>query len=423
MIAMVGNAALLPEDMPGLDADDDAMFAFAASFHGYAVWGGWDPCALAANKVAAEWEGAHQLPSSLTLLRTALFFESRRERFVDFGGFGDDPDGWAEHRAYMRKLLERIRRLVGQKEKDHEDGFVTSWLESHAPAPRLPADDQTPDDEGWLRLPAPEVDDDDVAAAVTLAARMLGVDLAAGEHVNESLLRERLCLALRHLSAATTEPERSVPVRGFQGVGPVDVVLRDTNSDAIVGLVECKWSVDINRDKIYEGAWDAVKLSLAEVATSGRWLVTGAPDQSWSDTETPDLFAEGAIDTVELWGRELRHPGPNGGTTVGADCQAGGRGNMFTDAAEQLQILSIVSAPVPKAGITLKASRVAGDGRMVHFASPPEFPAVIGQEWLVAHVATMPPDQFERLLERLRAKRWTEQDLAERVLPLRDAET
>lgn len=422
MIAMLENAALRAGDVPALDADDDALFAFAASFHGYAVWGGWDPCALAANDVVVHWEDAHLLPCSLTLLRTALFFESRRERFVDFGGFGDDPDGWAAHRAYVRKLLERIGRLVEQ-ENDDEDGFVTSWLESHAPAPRLPVDDQTPDDEGWLQLPAPELDDDAVAAAVSLAARMLGVDLAAGKHVNESRLRERLCLALRHLAPAKTEPERSVPMRGFQGVGPVDVVLRDTNADAIVGLVECKWSVDINRDKIYEGAWDAVKLSLAEAATSGRWLVTGAPDQSWGDTETPDLFADGAIDTVELWGRELRRPGPNGGTTVGADCEAGGRGNMFTDAPERLQIMSIVSAPVPKAAITLKASRVAGDGRMLPFASPPEFPAVIGQGWLVAHVPTMPPDQFERLLDRLRAKRWTEQDLAERVLPLRDAET
>ena len=75
------------------------MLLFSATFPGYEVWGGFNPCALAANDIDDTWQQTRTLPSSLTLLRTALFFETRRERFVDYGGFGDDPDGVKGHRA------------------------------------------------------------------------------------------------------------------------------------------------------------------------------------------------------------------------------------------------------------------------------------------------------------------------------------
>ncbi len=301
------------------------MFKFAATFDGYRAWGGFGPCALVANTINADWMRDNALPDSLTLLRTALYFESRRERFVDFGGFGDSREGWERHRRYMRLLLEAIGRRVSEGHPDDEEACVTAWLESHEPARRG-------------QPSRAQVDDETIAAAVALAGRMLAVAMKSGLDVDESKMRQLLWVALRHLSGANVELERGVPVNGFQGVGPVDVMLRDQRSGEVRGLIECKWSVDSQRDTIYEVAWDAIKLSLADAPGAGRWLVAGAPEDSWTATETADLFANGQVETIELWSRELHRRGPNGGMTVGADCEAGGHGNTFTQAPERLQI-------------------------------------------------------------------------------------
>jgi hypothetical protein len=65
-------------------ATDAELLRFAGMFSGYEVWGGFRPCALVANRTAEEYERTTHLPGSVTVLRTALFFEARRERFVDF---------------------------------------------------------------------------------------------------------------------------------------------------------------------------------------------------------------------------------------------------------------------------------------------------------------------------------------------------
>ncbi|HEY1520747.1 MAG TPA: hypothetical protein VGF91_30265, partial [Solirubrobacteraceae bacterium] len=90
---VIPNASLALGDLPTPPAGVDDLFLFAATFPGYAVWGGFEPCALAANDVHERWAMGRGLPPSVTLLRTALFFESRREQFVDYGGFGEDPEG------------------------------------------------------------------------------------------------------------------------------------------------------------------------------------------------------------------------------------------------------------------------------------------------------------------------------------------
>ena len=232
------------------------------------------------------------------MLRRALFFETRRERFVDYGGFGDDPDGAKGHRGYMRLILEAIRERTAAGDRDDEDAAVVGWLEVHAPEPLLipePADS----DPRWLEF-EDSLDDGHVAAAVALAARARPLDLKSGQEVDEDRMRARLSLALRHLAPATVEAERAVTVEGFQGVGPVDVVLRNAAGERS-GLIECKWSRDLKRDKIFEGAWDAIKLVLADAGAARRWLEPARPESSWLTTETADLFADGTIDTVELW--------------------------------------------------------------------------------------------------------------------------
>jgi hypothetical protein len=106
--------------------------------------------------------------------------------------------------------------------------------------------------------------------------------------------------------------------------------------------------------------------------------------------------------------------------TVGGDCEAGGRGNMFTEAPQRIRTKHVVTEAIPGGGRTLRAARiVGGEGRAVTFARAPEFPQRTTDHWLSSHVPEMPRDQYERLIVWLRLKRWTEADLTSRVHPLR----
>jgi hypothetical protein len=149
------------------------------------------------------------------------------------------------------------------------------------------------------------------------------------------------------------------------------------------------------------------------------WLITGAPDVSWETTETPDLFEDGAVGTVELWNRELLAAGPNGGNTVGSDREAGGYGNMFTHAPERLRIKAVCTVAVPGAAVTILGARiVGGERRTIMFASPREFPQRITDQWLAQHVPVMPGDTYDRLIQWLRLKRWSQAELQTKVYPL-----
>lgn len=261
----------------------------------------------------------------------------------------------------------------------------------------------------------------DVAAAVTAAAGELGADHAAGTKLNEARMRDRLAEALR-ATGVWIETERHVPVPGFRGVGAVDIVVRRRSNASASGLIECKWSVDTSRDKIYEGAWDAVKLVLAIRANpdASAFLVTAAPRQSWDGSETRDLFHDSTIHTRELWDRPLSPKGPNGGATVGGDCEAGGRGNIFTHAPEVLTVCAVTHAQVPGTDMVIKASAITTAGEaMMEFAPAPEFPEHMTQGWLEHNVPSMPDDVFERLLTWLGHKRWNQDELDVRVHPLR----
>jgi hypothetical protein len=101
-------------------------------------------------------------------------------------------------------------------------------------------------------------------------------------------------LALAHLAPVDADKEEgSVSITGFRGVGPVDIVVRERTGREVIGLIEVKSSVDANRDKIYEAAWDAIKLTLAQAPRAQRWLITGAPESSWEKSEVSHLFEDG----------------------------------------------------------------------------------------------------------------------------------
>jgi len=94
---------------------------------------------------------------------------------------------------------------------------------------------------------------------------------------------------------------------------------------------------------------------------------------------------------------------------------------MFTDAPEFLEMKFVASTTVPGTDWMIRAARVvAGKGRNVHFHDPPEFPRRIDQRWLDEHVPPMPEDQFQSLLQWLKLKRWTDQEILSRVQPLRE---
>ncbi len=89
---------------------------------------------------------------------------------------------------------------------------------------------------------------------------------------------------------------------------------------------------------------------------------------------------------------------------------------MFTHAHEKLAIAAVAAARATDSW-EIRAARVVGHGELVRFGDAPEFPRRIDQRWLAANVPQMDVAMFERLLLRLRAKRWTDAEIAQRVMP------
>ncbi len=93
---MIPNDQLRPSDVPGDAASWEEIQWFALMFDGYKYWGSAERCA----EVAKARPG-----STLTELRTCLFYEQRR-----WWGVREGPD--PEAMAYIRELVRRIRALV-----------------------------------------------------------------------------------------------------------------------------------------------------------------------------------------------------------------------------------------------------------------------------------------------------------------------
>jgi hypothetical protein len=92
---------------------------------------------------------------------------------------------------------------------------------------------------------------------------------------------------------------------------------------------------------------------------------------------------------------------------------------MFTHAPERLRVKGVADVAVPGSDVRIRTARISGDGSIVRFGPDPEFPSSISQHWLDSHVPDMPEEQFDRLLARVRLKRWTKAEIASRVHPLR----
>jgi len=96
----IDNDKLTPADIPLLHAEWECISKFALTFNGYERHGSLEACADIANA---------QCNSTLTELRTCLFFDQRR-----WHHFGENPNN--ETMLYIRDIVERIRTKVVARE-------------------------------------------------------------------------------------------------------------------------------------------------------------------------------------------------------------------------------------------------------------------------------------------------------------------
>lgn len=123
---------------------------------------------------------------------------------------------------------------------------------------------------------------------------------------------------VRPISRRLTSPS-------FPRLGAVDVVADEPSL-----LMELKWSYQLP-GKVFECVWDAIKLALLGPSYNydHAYLVVGASNVEWAQTESADAFASGTFDPLELWNRPLvPRRGPNRGATVGEDLVIGGHGSQ-----------------------------------------------------------------------------------------------
>lgn len=114
MPTAIPSNALTLADIPMPDAGLEEISRFGHSFDGYVEMGSFEACAAVANARSC---------NSLDEARACLFFEMRRWRH-----FGEEPD--EEAFAYMKQLVEAVRRYVGQSTRQHavEPPFETSTI-------------------------------------------------------------------------------------------------------------------------------------------------------------------------------------------------------------------------------------------------------------------------------------------------------
>lgn len=264
---------------------------------------------------------------------------------------------------------------------------------------------------------------------VIVAVRRVVASLRAGAwpgslaDFREDDLSAMLCLELEQIAPGRVFERRGSSPPDFPGVGPLDLGIWREPETSVALAAELKWSTNEARDKIFESAWDAVKLAIwhGHASLNGCALITGASKVAWKKTECADLFEGARIEVAELWGRRLYAPGSNGGNTVGEDCYVGGRENTFIRAPKAIATRALADEEVKRSGERwrIRAASVEPSGPIVRFAPDPEFPTRINQPWLDQHVPSMPEERFARLLDRLKAKRWTPYEIETRVRPLR----
>src|SRR5215211_2698129 len=103
---VIPHYALTAQRLPPPDSDWEALVHFSGTFDGYVVKPNVPALAAFSDRARREYDAEGTLPDGLTLLRTALFGEQRRD--YHGGGYGIDDATL----RYVRALVARIRELV-----------------------------------------------------------------------------------------------------------------------------------------------------------------------------------------------------------------------------------------------------------------------------------------------------------------------
>jgi hypothetical protein len=102
----ITNDELRRDHLPSQSDDQLVWISFALKFDGYSEKGGFDQCAAFAEKTRTRWESSGALPSDLSDLRAALYFEQRRWRWSE-----EEPFTEGEWR-YWHALVDAIRERL-----------------------------------------------------------------------------------------------------------------------------------------------------------------------------------------------------------------------------------------------------------------------------------------------------------------------
>ncbi len=107
----IPNPQLTLKMIPNSQAGWDVIGAFALNFNGFEYWGSFEACGEKAETAQKIYNNSAELPASLTLLRTCLFFEQRRWRHY---GYAPDEPAMRYIRALVAAIAEHVRQ--GQRE-------------------------------------------------------------------------------------------------------------------------------------------------------------------------------------------------------------------------------------------------------------------------------------------------------------------
>jgi hypothetical protein len=276
-----------------------------------------------------------------------------------------------------------------------------------------------------------------LTAALAETARRLSSAEIPLSKLREKHLSATFAECARTHFVQTVAERRTVKLDHFPRVGGADIAGSRQNGE-LVFLAELKWSYG-TPDKIFEAAWDAVKLALAreQLGLKATWLITGAAVTSWTATECADLFTDGDVRVRDLWDRAIKPRSPNQGSTIGDDCEIGGRGLMFSHAPEAVRVRLIAQEQIVRTDEVweLRAADVRGLDVPVPFerrVDPQtlgtvgsrhvvgaDFPKRVTRRWLERNVPHLPEAEFQRLLQTLRQRNYTEDELNRLVHPLR----
>lgn len=148
-----------------------------------------------------------------------------------------------------------------------------------------------------------------VAAIALLLERRAAAADGVGWLAERKDLEPVSVAALQAVYPGRAEKSRKVSIPGWERVGQVDLVLRESpGAPTLSAVAELKWCGP-GHDILFEAIWDAFKMALATQREDHpqSYLLTGAPLSMWAHSDFADLFEDGEHHPDVLCGRRLNN--------------------------------------------------------------------------------------------------------------------